>query len=101
MLSRDLSDFNPQEIPNTKMKKDIMRDQLSNPIRFIIEKPFSNNIDGKKFSEIGIESKQTLTGGGKREWVYIIDRPKIVAKLRGNQSIFQHCIFEFKQQFCQ
>ncbi len=24
LLSRDLSDFKPQEIPNTKMKKDIM-----------------------------------------------------------------------------
>ena len=88
LLSRDLSDFEPQEIPVTKMKIKTMRDQLPNPIRFIIdyisswcgvkiaspsrtllyqkylewcgengEKPFSNNITGKKFSDIGIESK--------------------------------------------
>ena len=36
LLSRDLSDFEPQEIPATKMKSDIMRDQLPTPIRFII-----------------------------------------------------------------
>src|SRR6266542_4650746 len=36
LLSRDLSDFNSQKIPNTKMKKDIMRDQLPTPIQFII-----------------------------------------------------------------
>src|ERR1043165_5896298 len=95
------------------MKIKTMRDQLPNPIRFIIdyisswcgvkiaspsrtllyqkylewcgengEKPFSNNITGKKFSDIGIESKQARTGGGKREWQYILDRSKIVAKLR-------------------
>ncbi|GBC12518.1 highly derived D5-like helicase-primase [Rhizophagus irregularis DAOM 181602=DAOM 197198] len=112
LLSRDLSDFEPQEIPVTKMKIKTMRDQLPNPIRFIIdyisswcgvkiaspsrtllyqkylewcgengEKPFSNNITGKKFSDIGIESKQARTGGGKREWQYILDRSKIVAKL--------------------
>ncbi len=98
LLSRDLLDFNPQEIPNTKMKKDIMRDQLPNPIRFIIdyvtsrakdsvvelskkvlyqkylewceedgEKLFSNNIAKKKFSDIGIESKQVRTDGRKRK----------------------------------
>ena len=112
-LNRDLSDFEPQEIPNTKMKVKMMWEQLPNPIRFIIdyiafwsedevgkpsrtllyqkylewcgengEKPFSNNITGKKFSDIGIESKQARTGGGKREWQYILDRSKIVAKLR-------------------
>src|SRR5436190_4618358 len=37
LLSLDLSDFEPQEIPVTKMKSDIMRDQLPNPIRFIID----------------------------------------------------------------
>ena len=89
LLSLDLSDFEPQEIPATKMKSDIMRDQLPNPIRFIIdyfasraegsvvelskkalyqkylewcgkngEKPFSNNILGKKFSDINIGRKQ-------------------------------------------
>ena len=36
LLSCDLSDFEPQEIPATKMKSDIMRDQLPTPIRFII-----------------------------------------------------------------
>ncbi|GES81291.1 hypothetical protein GLOIN_2v1789093 [Rhizophagus clarus] len=45
------------------------------------EKPFSNNIIEKKFSDIDIESKQARTGDGKREWQYIFDRPKIVAKL--------------------
>src|ERR1043165_6409785 len=94
------------------MKIKTMRDQLPNPIRFIIdyisswcgvkiaspsrtllyqkylewcgendEKPFSNNIAGKKFTDIGIESKQTWTGGGKRKWQYILDHSKIVAKL--------------------
>ncbi|EXX66234.1 hypothetical protein RirG_125790 [Rhizophagus irregularis DAOM 197198w] len=32
LLSLDISDFDPQEIPATKMKVDIMRDQLPNPI---------------------------------------------------------------------
>src|SRR5207244_1689216 len=36
LLSRDLSDFEPQKIPATKMKSDIMRDQLPTPIWFII-----------------------------------------------------------------
>src|SRR5437764_5597604 len=36
LLSRDISDFEPQEIPATKMKSDIMRDQLPTSIRFII-----------------------------------------------------------------
>ena len=86
-----------------------MREQLPNSIRFIInyisswsedqvgkssctslyqnyvewyggngEKPFSNNILGKKFSQINIECKRA--SGGKREWQYILDRFKIVAK---------------------
>ncbi|CAI2194575.1 2126_t:CDS:1, partial [Funneliformis geosporum] len=37
LLSHDLSDFEPQEIPATKMKEEIMRNQLPNPIRFIID----------------------------------------------------------------
>ena len=37
LLSLDISDFDPQEIPATKMKSDIMQDQLFNPIRFIID----------------------------------------------------------------
>src|SRR6266542_2216972 len=113
LLSLDLSDFELQEIPVTKMKSDIMRDQLPNPIRFIIdyivsqaedsivrtgrtllyqkylewcedngEKLFSNNIFGKKLSEKNIiECKQKRVGGEKREWQYILDRLKIVAKI--------------------
>ncbi|GBB86183.1 hypothetical protein RclHR1_12630001, partial [Rhizophagus clarus] len=46
------------------------------------EKPFSNNIFGKKLSEKNIiECKQGRVGGGKREWQYILDRSKIIAKL--------------------
>ena len=110
LLSRDISDFEPQEIPTTKMKIDTMQDQLPNPICFIIdyisswsedqvakpsytslyqnyvewyegngEKPFSNNIFGKKFLQINIKCKRA--SGRKREWQYILDHPKIIAKL--------------------
>ena len=92
------------------MKIETMREQLPNPIRFIIdyisswsedqvgkpsctslyqnyvewcggngEKPFSNNILGKKFSQINIERKRA--SGEKREWQYILDHFKIVVKL--------------------
>ena len=37
LLSRNLSDFEPQEILTTKMKKNIMRDQLPTFIQFIID----------------------------------------------------------------
>ena len=37
LLSCDLSDFEPEEISATKMKVDIMCDQLPSPIRFIID----------------------------------------------------------------
>ncbi|PKY33489.1 hypothetical protein RhiirB3_394844 [Rhizophagus irregularis] len=112
LLSLDISDFDPQEIPATKMKVDIMRDQLPNPIRFLIdhitswvedkvanpsrtslyqnylewcgengEKIFPNNIFGKKLLEKNIiECKRASSG--IREWQYILDRSKIVAKLR-------------------
>ncbi|GBB93864.1 hypothetical protein RclHR1_02240036 [Rhizophagus clarus] len=72
LLSYDLSDFEPQEIPCGV--------KIASPSRTLLyqkylewcgknsEKPFSNNITGKKFSDIGIESKQARTGGGKREW---------------------------------
>src|SRR5581483_5774065 len=40
----------------------------------------SNNNFGKKIPHINIERKRA--GGGKREWQYILDRSKIVAKLR-------------------
>ncbi|GES75077.1 highly derived D5-like helicase-primase [Rhizophagus clarus] len=36
LLNLNISDFDPQEIPATKLKSDIMRDQLPNPIQFII-----------------------------------------------------------------
>jgi len=32
LLNHDLSDFEPQEIPSTKIKKDIMQEQLPNSI---------------------------------------------------------------------
>ncbi|CAG8634499.1 10371_t:CDS:2 [Cetraspora pellucida] len=44
------------------------------------EKPFSNNNFGKKISQVNIERKRA--SGGKREWQYIFDRSKIMAKLR-------------------
>ena len=89
LLSHDLLDFEPQEIPATKIKVDIMHDQLSSPIRFIInyitsrvedgtsmqscislyqkylewceengKKLLTSKVARKKFSKIGIESKQ-------------------------------------------
>src|SRR2546423_4789700 len=110
-LNCDLSDFDPQEIPATKMKIETMREQLPNPIQFIIdyifswsedqvakpsctslyqnyvewcegngEKLFSNNILGKKFSQINIKRKRA--SGEKREWQYILNRFKIIVKLR-------------------
>ncbi|CAJ0627506.1 13959_t:CDS:2 [Entrophospora sp. SA101] len=110
--SRDLSKWSPQNFPITKMKTDTIMKQLPNPIRFIIqhikswpenqiEKPIcgnlyqdyltwcgndgedriSNNKFGGFLPPIGIEKKQVWING-KREWVYILDRSKIVAKLR-------------------
>ncbi|CAJ0645343.1 16307_t:CDS:2, partial [Entrophospora sp. SA101] len=113
LLSLDLSDdWNPQHnIPKTKMKMEMMQDQLPNPTQFIIdhispwsedrveiqsrmilyqeyqawceangEKPFSNNVLGKKFTKINIENKQVrINGIIVRQ--YILDRSKIVAKL--------------------
>ena len=35
LLKRDLSNWIPQDIPNTKMKVETMRGHLPNPIRFI------------------------------------------------------------------
>ncbi|CAJ0642953.1 926_t:CDS:2 [Entrophospora sp. SA101] len=112
LLNRDLSNWDPQDIPSTKMKTDTMMKQLSNPIRFVIqhisswsenqiEKPIcgnlyqnyitwcesngegriSNNKFGGFLPPIGIEKKQVRVNG-KRESIYIIDRSKIVAKLR-------------------
>jgi len=112
LLNQDLSNWKPEKnMPTTKMKTETMREHLPNPIRFIIdhisvwskdqiekpgcamlyqeyrtwceangEKPFSNNNFGKKIPQVNIERKRA--GGGKREWQYILDRSKIVAKLR-------------------
>ncbi|CAG8575689.1 9399_t:CDS:2, partial [Scutellospora calospora] len=83
LLNRDLSNWDPQDIPSTKMKTDTILEHLSSSTRFIInpngEKLFSNNILDKKFTYINIENKRA--GSEKREWQYIFDRSKIVAKL--------------------
>ncbi|CAG8601862.1 3268_t:CDS:2 [Funneliformis caledonium] len=85
LLSRDISDFEPQEIPATKMKSDIMRDQLSTSIRFIINYISSWCEDKvakprKKFSLIGID--QTRSRENRvRVYQYILDCSKIVTKL--------------------
>jgi len=94
------------------MKTDTMMEHLPNPIRFIInhisswpenrtEKPICSNLyqeyhiwyerndensfTSKKFGKtlptIGIECKQVRING-KREWQYILDRSKIMNKLR-------------------
>ncbi|CAG8545002.1 4860_t:CDS:2 [Cetraspora pellucida] len=89
LLNHDLSNWDPQDIPSTKMKTDTILVHLPSPTRFIIdhispwskdrveiqsrtiiyqeyqawceangEKPFSNNILGKKFTHINIENKR-------------------------------------------
>src|SRR5260364_382663 len=37
LLNRDLSNWDPQDIPSTKMKMNTILKHLSNPIRFIID----------------------------------------------------------------
>ncbi|CAG8625427.1 10153_t:CDS:2, partial [Scutellospora calospora] len=112
LLSLDISDWNPQDIPATKMKTDIMLEHLPNSKRFIIDhisswpenrtknsicsnlyqeyriwcerngkNLFTNKKFGKTPSTIGIERKQAQING-KRDWVYTLDRSKIVRKLR-------------------
>ncbi|CAB4418754.1 unnamed protein product [Rhizophagus irregularis] len=112
LLSLDISKWDPQTIPSTKMKVDIMMKQLPDPVRFVInhisswskdhvDKPIcanlyreylswcgengevgkSNNKFGGYLLPIGIEKKQARIDG-KRESLYILDRNKIVAKLR-------------------
>ncbi|CAJ0827489.1 4700_t:CDS:2 [Entrophospora sp. SA101] len=111
LLNRNLSNWDPEDIPVTKMKTETIRDQLPNSIRFVIELISSwvenqtekticanlyqnyltwcgsngeNSFTSKKFGKtlpvIGIERKQVRING-KREWIYILDRFKIVAKL--------------------
>ncbi|CAJ0645993.1 4491_t:CDS:1 [Entrophospora sp. SA101] len=111
LLNRDLSNWDPQDIPSTKMKTDTMMKQLSNPIRFVIqhisswsenqiEKPICGNlyqnyitwcesngegrISNNKFGGFLPPigiEKKQVRVNGKRESVYIIDHSKIVAKL--------------------
>src|SRR3954469_1305030 len=45
LLSRNLTNWSPGKIPATKMKIETMRDQLPNPIRFIIDYISSWNED--------------------------------------------------------
>ncbi|CAG8603943.1 3454_t:CDS:2 [Cetraspora pellucida] len=49
------------------------------------EKPFSNNNFGKKIPQVNIERK--CASGGKREWQYILNRFKIIVKLRESVNI--------------
>ncbi|PKK57454.1 hypothetical protein RhiirC2_721219 [Rhizophagus irregularis] len=112
LLSCDLSNWSPGKIPATKMKIETMREQLPNPIRFIIdyittlpenqisrfgcekvyqdylewcgcngEKPLTSKVAGKKFSLISIDRTRSRDNG-VRIYQYILDRSKIVAKLR-------------------
>ncbi|RGB36904.1 hypothetical protein C1646_757497 [Rhizophagus diaphanus] len=112
LLSLDISDFDPQEIPATKMKSDIMRDQLSTPIQFIINyispwcegkvaKPsytslYQNYLEWcgengeKPFNSAILEKKFSQISidqacsqdNGVRAYQYILDYSKIIAKLR-------------------
>ncbi|CAG8517582.1 8542_t:CDS:10 [Cetraspora pellucida] len=99
LISFDLSNWSPQEIPFTKIKVDLIYEQLPNLIRFIIdyvapwsndnvarpsrtllyqnyfeccrenrEKPLSSKVAEKKFSQIGIESKQAQVDGNIKEF---------------------------------
>src|SRR6266496_1906195 len=112
LLSRDLSNWSPGKIPATKMKIETMREQLPNPIRFIIdyittwpenqisrfgcekvyqdylewcgsngEKPLTSKVAGKKFSLISIDRTRSRDNR-VRVYKYILNRSKIVAKLR-------------------
>ncbi|PKY59929.1 hypothetical protein RhiirA4_483083 [Rhizophagus irregularis] len=112
LLNLDLSKFSSEKIPNTKMKVETMRNHLPNPIQFIInyislwdvdkiaklsstslyqhylewcgengEKPLTNNILGQKFAQIGIDKVRSRDNGIIVNQ-YILNRSKIVAKLR-------------------
>ena len=112
LFKRNLSDWISQNISNMKMRAEIMQDQLPNSIQFIIdhtsswpvekidrpyctnlyqeyitwcenngEKIFASAILGKKFPQIGID-KTHLQNNEKREYHYILNCSKIVAKLR-------------------
>jgi hypothetical protein len=111
-LSCNLTNWSPGKIPATKMKIETMRRQFSNPIRFIIdyiiswpencinrfscekvyqdylewcecnrEKPLAKKDAGTKFSLISIDQTRSRDNG-VRVYHYILDRSKIVAKLR-------------------
>ena len=111
LLSRDLSNWSPGKIPATKMKIETMREQLPNPIRFIIdyittwpenqisrfgcEKVYQDYLE---WCESNREKPLTSKVAGKkfslisidqtrsqdneiRVYQYILDRSKIIAKL--------------------
>ncbi|GES87674.1 hypothetical protein GLOIN_2v1877063 [Rhizophagus clarus] len=111
LLSRDLSNWSPGKIPATKMKIETMREQLPNPIRFIID--YITTLPENQISRFGCEKvyqdylewcecngEKPLTSkvagkkfslisidqthsrdNGVRVYQYILDRSKIVAKL--------------------
>ncbi|CAG8549884.1 16032_t:CDS:2, partial [Cetraspora pellucida] len=111
LLKRDLSDWIPQNIPNTKMRADTMRDQLPNPIRFIINYISLWSVERidklnctelyqeylgwcgsngeKPFSSAILGKKFSQIGidrarsrdNGVRVYQYILDHSKIIAKL--------------------
>ena len=111
LLSRDFSDFKPQEIFATKIKSNIMHDQLPTPIQFIINyislqcedkvaKPSYTSLyqnyfewygkNGKKlFNSIILEKKFSQIGIDRarsrenevRVYQYILNCFKIIAKL--------------------
>ena len=62
LLSLDISDFDPQEIPATKMKSDIMRDQLPNPIQFIID--YIGSWPKNQISRFGCEKYTRIISNG-------------------------------------
>ncbi|EXX62999.1 uncharacterized protein OCT59_029968 [Rhizophagus irregularis] len=112
LLSRDLSNWSSEKIPATKVKIKIMREQLSNPIRFIInyittwpenqisrfgcEKVYQDYLEwcgsnGKKPLTSKVAGKkfslisidQTYSrNNGVKVYQYILNHHKIVAKLR-------------------
>ena len=111
LLSRDLSNWSPGKIPATKMKIETMREQLPNPIRFIIDyilpwpENYINRFSCKKVYQDYLEwcecngekplakkdagTKFSLISIDRtrsrdnevRVYQYILDRFKIVAKL--------------------
>ena len=112
LLKHDLSDQISQNISNTKMRAEIMWDQLSNPIQFIInhtssqpvekiDRPYCTNLyqeyivwcennEEKIFASAILGKKFSQIGinrtclqnNRKREYHYILNCSKIINKLR-------------------